>query len=305
MSSDNLSKLQKYFEKLEKEPQNDISSVLEETSLVKNGQHEFRFFLVKCADSAIDYATFIDYLVASIIRYVLERHEYKSSKMNDPNYVGKIVLKARDRFIRSEKVKSGEIGELILFVLLESRGIFQVFNKMLLKTNKNMHVHGADNVNIEVKNGRLVVHFGESKMHSSLTTCITESLESIEDFIDPDTGKKFELDLVSTHLDKSKFGRHSQLIIDIIDPYYPNRNLKKTKYSVFIGYDWKHPHQPKSGSDDLCKFLRDAFEKEHNPTIDKITEAIKKSKIPNETFTVHFLPFTSVDEFVDRFRKRV
>ncbi|WP_139768605.1 HamA C-terminal domain-containing protein, partial [Salmonella enterica] len=77
---------------------------------------------------------------------------------------------------------SGEGGELILFLFAEKfLKLPQIICKMNLKTNPEMHYHGADGVHIGVDNQsqKLCLYWGESKLYSDLTQAIYKCMKSI------------------------------------------------------------------------------------------------------------------------------
>ena len=80
----------------------------------------------------------------------------------------------------TDLAKTGEGGELILFVLAEH--VFklpQIICKMSLKTSGHVHYHGADGVHASVdsQDGSLCLHWGESKMYSDPKRLINERID--------------------------------------------------------------------------------------------------------------------------------
>jgi hypothetical protein len=309
MTTEGIEKLGKHLTQLGEEPQSSIKGHLLTVQAKECNRIKCEFHLITCEDEEVREADFIDYLVASIIRYVHKRKKYKSKLMfTNPNYAGKIFLEARDKFIENSRVDSGEIGELILFVLLESQGIFQVVNKMLLKTSQQMHVHGADVIHVQVENAKLVLHFGESKMHADLSNAIDDFVDSIEKFIDPKTGRqRFELNVVSTHIDESKFGEHTDMIIDLIDPFSENKESLRKVNSGLIGYDWDvlSNYRGQYPGTDLISYLKNEYSKTYDTVVQTVKQAISDSTVADHSFQIHFIPFRNVAEFRESFRRRL
>ncbi len=84
--------------------------------------------------------------------------------------------------------KTGEGGELLLFLLAERfLGLPQVLCKMDLKTDPEMHYHGADAVHAGItEEGILKLYWGESKMYKNATDAIRECLKSLAPFLAED-----------------------------------------------------------------------------------------------------------------------
>lgn len=91
----------------------------------------------------------------------------------------KLRQEAQETFVDS--VKSGELGELILFVLAEKfLKLPQVICKMNLKTSSNMHFHGADGVFLgKTENNNLALYWGESKIYEHFSTAVEDCLNSL------------------------------------------------------------------------------------------------------------------------------
>lgn len=95
----------------------------------------------------------------------------------------RLAQEARSLF--TNLAKSGEGGELLLYMLLEVvLGVPQVLCKMPLKTSSQMHVHGADGVHAQAKpDGGLALYWGESKLFASAADAVRECLDSPAGFL--------------------------------------------------------------------------------------------------------------------------
>ncbi len=93
---------------------------------------------------------FVKNIITDIIDYVIPRSRiaeaYEKYRKNSTSRdIMKLRQEALETFVDSEN--SGELGELILFVLAEKfLKLPQVICKMNLKTNHNMYFNGADGV---------------------------------------------------------------------------------------------------------------------------------------------------------------
>lgn len=128
----------------------------------------------------------------------------------------------------SDLKRSGEGGELLLFVITEAVLNYpQAVAKMALKTNSRMHIHGADGIYVSVQPGstRLRLHFGESKVYADGTAAVRECVQSIapmlndEGFLEEGSRDAFifntRLDLGDETLERAVLG-----FLDIEDPMF-------------------------------------------------------------------------------------
>ena len=131
-----------------------------------------------------------------------------------------LVSRAKSKFQKSNP-KSGEIGELILFLLLESQNISQVISKIRLKTNREMPIHGEDAIHVEVQNGKIIIHYGEAKMYNNFDSALSSSIKSVENR--NDRQNEIGIDLIRANIDESKFGIYADKIVELLDPYADNK----------------------------------------------------------------------------------
>ncbi|NWG36576.1 DUF1837 domain-containing protein [Nitrososphaera sp.] len=307
LSSTQIEEFSKYLEQMKRVWQADIENYLHSFPTKKPlPTLNCRFYLPTCTADKIREDDLIDFLVDSVVRYVTESKLLDPERMKDPAYSSRIYRRARDKF-RQKDPKPSEVGELILFILLESEGIIQVVQKMPLKTNKNMPLHGADGIHVQVDNGMILLHFGESKMYKDLGGAISKSIDSVTDFTNGDGGKrKFELDIISTYIDKEKFGRYADVLAEIVLPYAKNKQKYREVNSIFIGYNWDVMCKLSSRDQlDLTAFLKSEFEKRHDEIAEKMQKAVLGSKIKDQHFHVQFMPFVDVDQFKAKFKKEL
>ena len=163
------------------------------------------------------------------------REEVKARTAYDEDE-GELFMIARDYF---RKLKdSGEVGELLLFFLLEAAlGAPQVVCKMELKTNPNDEVKGADGIHVkwDDKDGHLDVFLGEAKLYQDIGAAMTKALESVKDIYDRNRLDE-ELHLVTAdfkHLDENFQRRVTSWV---------NRETAPDEchiiHSCLIGWDW-------------------------------------------------------------------
>ncbi|MGH9922395.1 MAG: HamA C-terminal domain-containing protein [Nitrososphaerales archaeon] len=303
-----LPAFRKYLEKLRNKRGVDLSPYLH-TLDTKNPTSSItcKFFLPTCDADNVRENDFIEFLSTKIIDYVIESKMLDPKRMQDPSYATDLYRRARRKF-SLKNPNSAEVGELILFVLLESQGIIQIVQKMPLKTNREMPLHGADGIHVQVKDGLFILHFGESKMHANLNGAINKSIESIESITDEETGKrKLELDIIATHIDNGKFEQYADLITELVAPYAKDKRRCRDINSIFIGYNWDQLSKlSERGKSELTTFLMRKFRETHDEISEKIVNAVTESKkLKNQHFHVQFIPFIDTGKFCTRFKKEL
>ena len=126
----------------------------------------------------------VSVIAKRIINYTIPRKQIsaaqdKDNKSGDTTELAGLMYRALETF--TELTKTGEGGELLLFALVESiLGYPQVLCKMDLKTDEQVHFHGADGVYLGVDNEHLCLFWGESKLHDSHSSAISECLASVQ-----------------------------------------------------------------------------------------------------------------------------
>lgn len=130
----------------------------------------------------------IEYMRDSIADYAIPRSKMAQAKERDQKHkstraVMGLFHEAKATF--TDLAKTGEGGELLLFLLAERfLNLPQVLCKMDLKTNPEMHYHGADAVHAGITaNGILKLYWGESKMYKNATDAVRDCLKSLAPFL--------------------------------------------------------------------------------------------------------------------------
>ena len=262
------------------------------------------FYLVECSHDTIREDDFTDFLTNRIMQYCLNSNKLYSLK---PENAVKLVREAVGKFVNSER--AGEIGEIILFCLLESElKATQILNKMQLKTSANMHYHGADAIHFGIDGDLKCLYLGEAKMKSDFSKAVEESLKSINTLFENESQKKeFEVDLVNTHIDAEKFKGIKKEIIDALNPYKKKRDFAEV-IAVFIGYSQKEfsAYESQKHKDGLMNFLSSEYTKEIDNLMSSIETKIKNdAKLANKNFVFFLIPFKDVNETKKKFIQKV
>ena len=128
----------------------------------------------------------IESVVDRVIDYAIPRSRITEADQKDLESKSKknsYKLGREARQIFTDLENTGEIGELLLFVLAEEYlKLPQIITKMNLKTNAKMHFHGADGVYAGVEEDKLCLYWGESKIHADPSKAISECLKSLAGF---------------------------------------------------------------------------------------------------------------------------
>lgn len=292
-------KLQEFIEGRVAVTQEELQNLLHVFPDPSNSNVKCEFYMMRCTAEEIREDDFIQFLLPKIIWYVLKRRDYLPKDATNKELIDKsweLVSTARKKFLTKSN-KTGEFGELILFVLLESNGIVQVLNKMNLKTDKNMPIHGLDAIHLEVNEGKIILHYGEAKTYKSFTSAIDKAVKGLDEFHNEKDQKRLELNLVSSYIDESKFENYTDLIKNLLLPYSRHKENFGSCNSVFIGYDWDELKNPKVGKDNLTDYLMTRYKESHQDLSEKVKAKIKETKrIAGQKFHVYMLPFRDVGE---------
>ncbi|CAE6753001.1 DUF1837 domain-containing protein [Paraburkholderia nemoris] len=221
-----------------------------------------------------------------------------------------LVDGARDLFIKATggRANSGEGGELLLFAFIEHflRAPI-ILSKMRLKTNTNMPVHGSDGVHARWDNegNRLVVIFGESKVHATLPAALQSAAESVGSFVaNVDDRKNHELLLTTRHIDLDGFPlAYQDALKQYLHPFATEEGAQREdRFAILLAYT-------SAGYANLDKVAiakaEAAFQKHYSG---KLASALKLAKkhladvhIALEQVDLFILPMPSVQEFRDKF----
>lgn len=156
------------------------------------GEHQLQDTLASCrchlltrdGNDRPGTAALAERLAAACVDYCIPRSRvdeamayFKSTRKTDK--IVRLNTEARELFTALEK--SGEGGEMLLYLLLESvLGLPQLLCKMPLKTSSQMHYHGADGIHGKVLgDGTLELYWGESKLYADAPSAAKACFESL------------------------------------------------------------------------------------------------------------------------------
>lgn len=274
------------------------------------------FLLIKSTEEEVREEDFIKVLLGAIVRYTLKYIKTHPSSKNRTlkevedfqllNMVD-LVHEAKGLFIQKSSKTTSEFGELFLFMLLENKGIVQLLNKMNLKTNGNMPVHGLDAIHIGVKGNSLVFYYGYSKVYERHTDALRDAIKEIDDFSKDQKRKDREFDLVSDYIDKDKFGDFSDRIVELISPYASDKSIVSESHSLFLGYHWPLLDSLKSTNGlKLDHYLTSEYAKKIKRMESNIKNRIQvRPYASKHSFIIWTLPLSDLQKFREKFIDRL
>lgn len=270
--------------------------------LVQNPNLTCKFYLVQCEARSMRYDDLIDFALNKLVYYCLKRSEFYGTMKAEKHAAAN--RKARSMLV---KKSSREIGELLLFLLLESEGIVQVLSKMRLKTDSNMYFHGADAVHIQAEKN-LILHFGQSKLKSSFSSAVADSLSDIEEFRKSPGEMATEVNLISQYIDDSKFLEYTDTIAKIVNPYERHKENCDEASSILIGanFPFMIDANSKRRNQPLEEYLKKEYQAERSQILEKIHAKIQVHlALANEVFYFYIIPFEDVTSFVNLYSAKL
>ncbi len=296
----------------------DLASVLWEFKGQNSSDNIYcNFYLMKSTSQKVREDEFIKKMLDSVVDFTLEyikRHPPTKNMTAESvaKYYQKRMMrltrKARGLLIDKITKNTSEFGELFLFMLFEEKGIVQLLNKMNLKTNRNMPVHGLDAVHLGTINNNLVFFYGYSKVCGLLSTATREAVEEISNFLSDTERQDREYDLVQDHIDESKFSDFSDKIVKMLlpyddDSYNSNKDFVAEAHAMFLGFEWpKLRDTNPPGSSSLDSYLAVEYSKKLNKMEKTIkTHILALPEASRFSFVAWALPFSNLEEFRKKF----
>jgi len=249
-----------------------------------------------CKEGVCDHSDLLRVIKQSIMtNFVLSFSEIEKKLSIDSGKVPEELFKKAVRKISKHTAK-GELGELLLFTLLEV--YFEapkILSKISLKTARRVPVFGADAVHAQYVDGDLRLYLGESKMHKSFSNAATKAAESISSSVDK---YEDEFDLIESHIDFPEMEKevHDELM-GLLNPFTEgNENISDVLHApCFIGFV-----EPDVFSNDNNIYLEKYTEIAKQYVMDFYSKLAKKDNDIDKT-TLILLPFTSLDNLVEEF----
>jgi len=276
-----------------------------------------RFFYVMFRDSKPTIDDLVTIAHARLVNFVMPRErieEVQAQLLESPGVMDPWVIlatEARDLFIKTDKEtgRSGELGELLLYMLIE--WVLKapiVACKMYLKTAQQMPVHGVDGIHLGYESGKLIMHWGESKLHQTLHSALDDIASSISGFVGDPSKYDNEVRIVRSNMNLGSLDADArQAIKNYFNPYKAESNNFVESYACLAGFDSKLydsvAHLDPSESESA---FRTAYEtKRIESACTLIAEKVKAAGLEQYRFSYFLLPFPSVDEARAKFQTRL
>ncbi len=225
-------------------------------------------------------------------------------KFNSTEAVAALVEQARRSF--TDLAKTGEGGEMLLFLLAERfLGLPQILCKMDLKTNPQMHYHGADGVYAGLgSDGVLKLYWGESKVYKTAKTAIKACLESLASFlIEPDhegAARERDLVLLSDRADLS-----DPALSEAIKRYFDRHSpmSKRVRYCGVALVGFSAPLYPSTDAEAVADEIAAAAKEALTGWSTEIGTRLTAHKLSAFEVQIFCLPLPSADGFRSAFLK--
>lgn len=258
-----------------------------------------RLHYVKCDENGYPmFQQLAKCLSQHIVGYCLSARRRGSAVR--PHEHAALWQRARDLF--TMRATSGEVGELLLYFLIEAiLSAPQVVAKMELKTSSAMEVHGSDGIHMrwDTRDGTLNIYFGESKLIASVSKALRESFESLQQLEDPAI-QEHEFGLVTSH-----FKWVDGPIVEAINDLTKHKPLATTcviNHVCLIGYNWKvYRRLMNKGFAATVDVIKEKYLAHANRLISMFARHFNKYAHKRYRFEVFVLPFDDVQKFRDEF----
>ncbi|RVG88445.1 DUF1837 domain-containing protein [Sinorhizobium meliloti] len=277
------------------------------------------FYYLTFADGVPTVKEFATYLYECIIPYCLPKSKIQAAlkdfdPMKDYGPFVRLHDEAKNLFIRAKNqlTSGGEVGELILYVLLEwGLKAPRLVSKMYLKTNNNMPVHGSDGIHLgyDPANDKLTIYFGESKLYQSFSSAADAAFSSIGEFINNSGQISREIAILNTMSDIDTMSPEFQArILDYIDPYSTSASSlnKRVVHACLLGFEYDFYKRLLKG--DPSKAMG-VFEERYKKRVASACRVVErhygKQLPPTENLHLFLLPFPSLPEFRKGFYEKL
>jgi uncharacterized protein DUF1837 len=196
----------------------------------------------------------------------------------------------------SHHTAKGELGELILFTLLD---VYfkapKILSKVSLKTNPRMPVFGADAVHGQFQDGNFKLYLGESKLYKNFNLAATKAVQSINSAKDK---FKDEFDLLDSYMDFPNIEKKLESkILDLLNPFSEKDLSDVINSPCFIGFsDPDLIYNAKSEIEFVENYIELA-----KIYVAHFFNKIEEQNISSGETALLMLPFSCVDSLVKEF----
>ena len=249
-----------------------------------------------CKDGVCDHSDLFRVIKQSIMtNFVFSCSEIEKKLSIKSDKAPEELFKKAVRKISKHTAK-GELGELLLFTLLEV--YFEapkILSKISLKTSRRVPVFGADAVHAQYVDGTLRLYLGESKLHKTFTNAASSAAKSISSSLERYCD---EFNLIDSYIDFPEMDTEVRdELIDLLNPFSgDNENIPDILHApCFIGFV-----EPSVFSDDEENYKRQYIEVAKKHIGSFYTKLQNKENDINKTALL-LLPFSSLDDLIEEF----
>lgn len=203
-----------------------------------------------------------------------------------------------DKAIRklSKHTAKGELGELILFTLLDVYfGAPKILSKVSMKTNPRMPVYGADAVHGQFTDGQFKVYLGESKLHKKFKGAAKAATGSINS---AKSKYQDEFDLLDSHMDFPNINSElEEKLLSLLNPFN-NEDLSNFVHSpCFIGFADPDLFSNATSEEEFIE----KYSELGAEYVGEFFSEVEEEGLSINEVSLLLLPFSCVDQLVDDF----
>jgi hypothetical protein len=276
-----------------------IRDVLREVDIsftVQGQPVETLLVYLPCKNGACDYSDLFRIIRLSLLtNFVLRFTEIEEKLSIDSGDAPELLFKKAARKISKQTAK-GELGELILFTLLEVYfDAPKILSKITDKSSKKMPVFGADAVHAQYVDGAIRLYLGESKLHKSFSSASSKAAKSISSALEK---YREEFDLIESNIDFPEMNTEVRNeLLALLNPYSKNNkfNSEILHSPCFIGFV-----DPSIFSDDASTYM-DQYVEVAKKHIGNFYSKMKTEGNDINRTALMLLPFSCIDNLVDEF----
>lgn len=251
---------------------------------------------------------FANFVTDCIIDYCIPPSEIREAKERDEanhttTHLVKLYKKAAGLF--TDLNNTGEGGELLLSIMVQRiLGIPQLLCKMPLKTNPNVHYHGADGIygKFDEASGKFCLYWAESKLYSDLGQAMTDCFDSIKTLLIEEGGvgtqRERDLTLFRDNLDFDDVNLENA-IVAYLNPDKEEYLSLEYRGVCLVGYDeTAYPNDLSGIEAEIKEAIANRLQEFKNMVSTRL-----KNRLPLDDIVIDVLivPFSDVNQFREKF----
>lgn len=261
--------------------------------------NKLNVFVLKISNKRFNTDALLSPLGNALVSYALSRHTYDELYNNKEVYT--LFSLAKER-LRKSQSNQGELGELLLYCLLEAHlHAPKLLTKLELKTAANDYVKGADGVHLlKIDDSSYQIIFGESKLYADLNKGIKAAFESISTMLENNLEKiQYEINLVNANLLKESVSDVEAVFLKkILIPTENDENLNVDySFGIFLGFDLKITDDDYSQeSIQFREHINNKVKTMVSNQITTINNYLHLSELKNYVFYFYVMPFPELND---------